>query len=325
METATPTDRTKARAVLAQWRAQHRKPLVDVRRLLYQRMRLAKAKGFVVQRLKRLPSVEAKLRRFSTMKLSQMQDIGGCRAVVSSVSAVQDLHRRCRDGGQAHEISRTTDYLLEPKKDGYRSVHLVYSYKSRHEKNQAWNGRKIEIQIRSQLQHAWATAVETVDVLHETRMKIGGPGNDDWKRFFALMGTAHALDEELPPVPGTPTALTDVRSEVSELEERLGARYVLGELAPLTVSLVKGRGWVLLTLDAEARRIRVRGYSRIDMAQQEYLRREEENADNTAVQVCLVSTDSVETLRRAYPNYFLDVRRFVKSLRSFLRSSPPSE
>lgn len=200
----------------------------------------------------------------------------------------------------------------------------MYRYKSRSEKNSVWNGREIEIQIRSRLQHAWATALETVDVLQKTGLKVGGRGNRDWKRFFALMGTVHAIEEKRVTVPGTPTTLAEIRSEVSELAKRLGAGDVLGGLVPATASLVKGKGWALLSLDADARKIRVQRYSSIDLAQQEYLRLEEENADNVSVQVCLVSTNSAATLRRAYPNYFLDVRPFVESLRSFLGSSPQS-
>ena len=326
-DSASPEQRTEAHAVLAHWRAQHRLPLVAVRTLLYQRMRRVTPDGVVAQRLKRLPSVEEKLRRFSTMKLSQMQDIGGCRAVVSSASEVQALHQLCRHGRQAHRVDGGKDYLTEPKADGYRGVHLVYRFRSESPGRQVWNGLQIEIQIRSVLQHAWATAVETVDVLRETRLKVGGSGNGDWKRFFALMGTVHALEEGLPPVPETPAPLAAVRSEVRDLADRLGARHVLIGLAGTIEEVAKGSGWALLRLDAAARQVTGWRYStnRFEEAQREYLRLEEENEGNPAVQVCLVSADSVEMLRRAYPNYFLDVRLFVESLRLFLGSSPSSE
>ena len=219
------------------------------------------------------------------------------------------------------------DYLTKPKEDGYRGVHLVYRFRSQTAERSVWNGLRIEIQIRSLLQHAWATAVETVDVLRETRLKVGGPGNGDWKRFFALMGTVHAFEEGLAPVPETPVALAAVRSEVRELADRLGARDVLIGLAGIIGEVAKGSGWALLRLDASARQVTGRRYStsRFEQAQRDYLRLEEEHEGNPAIQVCLVSTDSAETLRRAYPNYFLDVRLFVESLRLFLGTSSPSE
>ena len=42
---------------------------------------------------------------------------------------------------------------------GYRGVHLIYRYNS--DRKTEYNTLLIEMQLRSQLQHAWATAVET--------------------------------------------------------------------------------------------------------------------------------------------------------------------
>ena len=281
------------------------------------------ASGGFVRRLKRLFSVEAKLRRIPKMQISRMQDIGGCRAVVPSVDSVVALQRLCRSGRQAHELARENDYLAEPKPDGYRSVHLVYRYRSGSSANSALNGLRIEIQIRSLPQHAWATAVETVDVLRETRLKIGGAGNGDWKRFFALMGSVNAIDEGCPTVRDTPGTLAEIRSEVRELANQLHAGNVLVGMALSIEQVAKGTGWVLMTLDAAARRIDTRRYPprRLEEAQAEYLRLEEEHEGKPAVQVCLVSTDSAETLRRAYPAYFLDVEVFVETMRAFLRTT----
>jgi hypothetical protein len=40
-----------------------------------------------------------------------------------------------------------------------------------------------EIQLRSRLQHAWATTVETVDTFTRQAIKTGG-GKAEWRRFF---------------------------------------------------------------------------------------------------------------------------------------------
>ena len=322
-DSATAAERAHARAIVGHWRARHSRPLGAIRTLLDQRMRRVAPYGFMAQRLKRLSSVEAKLRRFPKMQLSRMQDIGGCRAVVPSVDSVVALQRLCRSGRQAHELARENDYLAEPKPDGYRSVHLVYRYRSGSSANSALNGLRIEIQIRSLPQHAWATAVETVDVLRETRLKIGGAGNGDWKRFFALMGSVNAIDEGCPTVRDTPGTLAEIRSEVRELANQLHAGNVLVGMALSIEQVAKGTGWVLMTLDAAARRIDTRRYPprRLEEAQAEYLRLEEEHEGKPAVQVCLVSTDSAETLRRAYPAYFLDVEVFVETMRAFLRTT----
>jgi putative GTP pyrophosphokinase len=61
------------------------------------------------------------------------------------------------------EFVKRYDYIAAPKETGYRSVHLIFKYRSQSSKHRAWNGLRVEIQLRSRLQHAWATAVETVD------------------------------------------------------------------------------------------------------------------------------------------------------------------
>ena len=323
-EAAPAAGRAQARPIFGWWRGRHRFPLLEVRGLVEQRMQLLTTGGFVALRLKRLPSVEAKLRRFPAMQLSRMQDLGGCRAVVPSVREVDALAALCRDIGP-HRRLRENDYLEEPKRDGYRGVHLVWGYRTEAPEPGHRDGLRIEIQIRSRLQHAWATAVETVDVLRETRLKIGGSGNGDWQRFFALMGTVHALEEECPIVPGTPAARAELRSELHNLVARLDARRVFAGLAVEIDAAAEGEvaGWTLMTLDASARRLALRRYpvDRVEEAQQEYLHLEERHDGDPAVQVCLVSTDSTDTLRRAYPNYFLDVGLFADSLRRFLGDS----
>lgn len=322
-DSATGAERAKARLVFGRWRGRHRVPLVEVSDLVAERTRRVTTDGFVALRLKRLPSVEAKLRRFPRMQLSRMQDLGGCRAVVPSVREVDTLQTLCGEVGPRDRF-RENDYLAEPKRDGYRGVHLVWGPRAEEPESAQRNGLRIEIQIRSRLQHACATAVETVDALRETHLKIGGSGNGDWKRFFALMGAVHALEEGRPIVPGTPAAAADLRSEVRALADRLGVREVFAGVAAAVEAAAEGEGaWTLLMLDAGARRLTLRGYptDRVEEAQREYLQLEERREGDPVVQVCLVSTDSADTLRRAYPNYFLEVGLFVESLRRFLGES----
>jgi hypothetical protein len=68
-----------------------------------------------------------------------------------------------------------------------------------------YNGLRIEMQLRSRLQHAWATAVETVGTFLRQALK-SSQGEGAWLKFFALMGSALARREHTPLVPGTPGA-----------------------------------------------------------------------------------------------------------------------
>src|SRR5262245_31811127 len=173
------------------WRASHAMPLLTFRMGLTKRARRVAPEGLIAQRLKRMSSVLNKLTREPNMKLSQMQDLGGCRAIVSDVQAVDrlfDLYRRPHETLFEPEGSlKCYDYIRNPKADGYRGIHVVGRYRPRLEKNEAWNGHRIEIQLRTRLQHAFATAVETVTTFMRYPLKSGG-GPEDWRRFFALTG-----------------------------------------------------------------------------------------------------------------------------------------
>lgn len=72
--------------VINNWRASHAFPLNTFQVNLRRKGRAIDNDCLVAQRIKRLSSIEHKLSRFQSMKLSQMQDIGGCRAILSSNS-----------------------------------------------------------------------------------------------------------------------------------------------------------------------------------------------------------------------------------------------
>ena len=66
---------------------------------------------------------------------------------------------------RSYKIIKFNDYVENPKDSGYRSIHYVYKYSSKADK---YNGLKIELQIRTKLQHNWATAVETAGAMTRT-------------------------------------------------------------------------------------------------------------------------------------------------------------
>lgn len=120
--------------VINNWRSAHAFPLQCLKMTLLNRAKKIDRKAIVAQRLKRLPSIEAKLREHvSWMKLTQMQDIGGCRAIVRNVRRVKRLVKVYKSGmaknpTKRHTLIKENDYISEPKKDGYRSYHIVYRY-----------------------------------------------------------------------------------------------------------------------------------------------------------------------------------------------------
>jgi hypothetical protein len=70
----------------------------------------------------------------------------------------------------------------------------------------------------------------------------------------------------------------------------------------------------LIRLDFDEKTIRVSGYriQDLDEAQKDYLEAERSKGANDAV---LVSVESMKALKRAYPNYFLDIHEFIDAVR----------
>jgi len=125
----------------------------------------------IAQRIKRLWSITHKLYRMPGLKLTQMQDLGGCRAILLNVNKVKEVVGHLKDSNMKHTLSKTNDYITEPKVSGYRGVHMIYEFHSDNLKTEIYNGQRIEMQLRSRHQHAWATAVETVGTFSGQALK----------------------------------------------------------------------------------------------------------------------------------------------------------
>jgi len=308
--------------VINNWRSSHSFPLNTFQNHLRGKAARVDTKSLISQRIKRLAAIKLKLGLQPNMALSQMQDIGGCRAVVRTVRGVYrvvDLFTKSR---AKHTLRRKTDYIQSPRDSGYRSVHLMYKYQGRIE---AYNGLQIEVQIRSQLQHAWATAVETVGTFLRQALK-SSQGDEAWQRFFTLMGSAMAIMERTPLAPGTPTTEKEL---VQELRDTVNTLKVESKLAGYGQALrmmtsrraLKGAKYFLLKLDAAKRQLEVTGFGsgQLEQATAEYLKTEKIIADLPGAEAVLVSVGSVSALRRAYPSYFLDTKRFLQTVDEAIR------
>lgn len=325
-------------AVVNNWRSSHGRPLLSLRITLAERAKKLDPKALIAQRLKRLPSIRLKLKSNPGMDLSRMQDIGGCRAILKSVKQAHDLAAvyDARDAECNPERAGGHDYIAEPKADGYRGLHRVYKYMSRAKSLADYNGMRIEIQIRSALQHAWATAVETVSTYTTTAQKYDAI-DSQWKRFFALVSCAIAIEEGCPPVPKTPATIGELRRELVDLNNGpLKAEATLSGFGTATEAIEKRsaiqgpapegpHGIFLLRLDVARRYLTVRGYpsSQRAKASEEYLAAE--TAGGPDAQVVLVSVGTIADLRKAYPNYFLNIAQFLSFLRRFLEIPQPTD
>ena len=303
--------------VVNNWRSSHAYPLNSIQMTLRNRTKRIDDGGIVAQRIKRLSSTQDKLRRYGRLRLSEMQDVGGCRVVVRSVERVYQLVNKYKnDKRTLHQLADEDDYIRKPKPSGYRGYHLIYEYNNPN--NDAWNGQKIEMQLRSELQHIWATAVETADVFLQEGLK-SNRGSADWRRFFALMGSAIATREDCKGIPRTPKDHTDLISELREYVQQLDVITRLsaygGTLQTINAANVKGAKYLILRLDPSAETTTLYGYkaSESDQATELYLKLETQKLPGT--DVVLISLAHAANLRRAYPNYFLDTSLFLEAVK----------
>jgi len=106
-------------------------------------------------------SIIEKLRRES-IRLSQMQDIAGCRFIVPDMVAQNEAVATLRDSGDLVHID---DRRSKPS-HGYRAVHVIVSS----------FGKPIEVQVRTMLQHTWAELSEKYSDVVDPGIKYGsGP------------------------------------------------------------------------------------------------------------------------------------------------------
>lgn len=315
-----------ALSVLNNWRAAHAYPLNTFQITLRNKARKIDKGVIVAQRTKRLESIHRKLSSKKTMRMTQMQDIAGCRAVFSRLSSVYKLVGAYKDSKFDHKFRSEKDYIANPKEDGYRCYHLVYEYFGNHDTS-AYSGLRIEIQIRTKMQHAWATAVEAVGIFTRQALK-SNQGNQDWLRFFALMGSAIAAMEGTTSVPNTPINKKKLVAEITSLSQKLHVKEMLQvyNTTITTLGSAKDEKYFIVEMNPEELRITVRRYKarQSEEANKVYTELESQLPENSLNQVVLVSVDNINALKRAYPNYFLDTNLFSRLVERVLKEDFPN-
>lgn len=317
--------------VLNNWRSSHGYPVNTFQATLRAKLKRLGIKATVAQRLKRTPSILSKLRLNPNMSLSRMQDIGGLRAVVPTNTAVYDLRDQFLASRFEHELVGDKDYILEPKPSGYRGIHLIYRYNNRKGEGPLYKGLQVEIQLRSKVQHSWATAVETAGLFLGQALK-SSIGNARWLEFFSYASSAFAIMERTPVFKGHRDLTTgDIFNHVNQLEVELGVIDSLNmykAIVDYQGPEKDGSHYYLLRLDPAVKHASIKGFTRADLAKatEEYLAEERSVSDQpgSGVQVVLVAAQSLESLKRAYPNYFMDTAEFVARLKRIRKLVSPA-
>lgn len=309
----TSKEQDQAKMVLDSWRACHVAPLNSFQKSLRRKLTDTDKTALVSQRLKRTPSILLKLERNPKMMLSRMQDIGGIRAVVKNMQTVREVESSYKKGTNIFSISGSgKDYINYPKESGYRSIHQIFKCKK---------GFSIELQIRTQIQHAWATAVETMGTFLDHSLK-SSEGPEKWLDFFTLASSAFAILESTPRI-----SKFNHMSDQETFEELLKQEQELDVLNKLTGFRVAARHikddkkkgqYHLVILDLDNMMARIQSYEsrEIQQANIDYSLVEARVNEGENLQVVLVTSESIKALKKAYPSYFLDAELFAKQIAS---------
>ena len=212
--------------------------------------------------------------------------------------------RNCR-----HELRHEDPYIDDPKKSGYRSHHMIFNYCGRAERK-IYDGKRVEIQIRTQLQHSWATAVEAVGLFIGEYLK-GSQGSEDWLRLFLLMSAEFALLENCPEPPGLPAQPQRIE-EIIALENRLDAIKSLDKLShtvrytDLAVSPREKPTYYLIRYDNVTNEVSVSPYFAPKSAMASYGSAEllENRSGMEAETIVLVEADKVENSKTGISQLF---------------------
>ncbi len=333
-DTTPEEEKNKALEILDNWRASHSYPMHVFKVRLKRTAEVVDKNSLTAQRLKRIPAIIKKLKRKygghkPTMKLSQMQDIGGCRAILPDVSRANELCQKYYlKGDLKHKRVGMKDYIATPKKDGYRSIHLIYRYHSDKKGKKEFNGLLVEIQIRSKLQHLWATAIETVDFFTRQAIK-SSEGQEPWMEFFRLVSSAFAKMENCPTVPNTPIDEKGLYPQIKKMEKELNVVKIMKgwttamKLFENVHQKQKNAKYFLLELDILNEKINLTSYPQNaeKKAILDYSNAEKRTFGKKEYDVVLVGVDTTIELKKAYPNYFADTSEFLQNLQKIINKN----
>jgi len=289
--------------VLESWRMAHRDVINT-----FQAMLRARAKNLdiqVAQRLKRRSTIIDKLSRHPGMQLARMDDVAGCRLIFPNIEALNEFRAKLHKASFKHVLKNEKDkynYIESPSERGYRGIHDIYEHRSR-KGNTKCDGLLIEIQYRTNVQHAWATAVEVVTEATEHQPKFD-------RGDLASEMLARTL-EGMPPRLFPDLSNKQLYAEFESLNGEIRVMQMLLNLVlndwiaerveadHIILRLNKKEGFKLYQFDLELE------------ASAKLLELEKEFPEDNIV---LVGARNVEEVKSAFRNYFNDVRDFLSMM-----------
>lgn len=315
-----------------QWRASHAYVLNTFQIFFKRRIVDKNIEIEFAQRLKRRNTIIDKLQRRNDAgnrligDVTSMQDFAGCRLIFPDMKSLEEfrefVHSSEKMRSIFHVLKHADDpdkfnYIQNPKWTGYRGVHEIFIHRPRpHRKGEdvakPWRNLFCEIQYRTRIQHAWATALEISDFLDGERTKfalqeaVANPRVNFFRLVSELLARHHEnVARALPEM-----TLQQLRVEIRALDAKLGIMGRLQAMRAVEDFPQLKRHNVLNVVKGEDGnpRLEVFVFSNSVEAIKKSQQLESSSASLNAV---YVTSDRPNELRRAYKNYFNDPLDFV--------------
>jgi putative GTP pyrophosphokinase len=313
-----------------QWRASHGYVINTFQIFFKRRIERFSINAEFAQRLKRRNTVFDKLRRKKLdgtpliSDVTAMQDFAGCRLIFDNISDLEAFRAKVllpeNMSNVNHKLKHDKDkydYISNPKASGYRGIHDVYSHYPRpHRRNDEsslpWHGLLVEVQYRTRVQHAWATALEISDIIDGQRTKFE-TRETERVRFFAIASELLARVHEAKRQSLLNFSDEQLRSELVDLESQL---HILQRLSAMRefggFDKIKRHNVLNIVEDANLEyHLEVLTFKNASQAISKATQLE---ADPNSLNAVYVSADNPSQLRSAYRNYFNDPVDFVRLL-----------
>ena len=338
----TPNDE-ESLEILSYWRALHSGSLDKAFKNVEEYGLKIDKNILLAKRLKRTESIVNKLVRLKgEVQLSTMNDIAGCRAILPTQKKVNKLVTELSKK-KVFKIFR--NYIDEPRESGYRSIHMIGDFEEVSNKK----NMKVELQIRTNIQHSWATAVEIVDLFTKDSIKTN-EGSKDWSNFFIHISKIFVLFDDNPYINSLKKENEKnedsnkkvhqkiYRHLVQQCREDKNVLIVIKKVSKLIVklevlkkfdlftssikftheqkSMVFNDGYILViidNLDNKTFNIETNFFDRnsFEQATDKYLEVEKDILLNKHFVTALISSNSINEIEKAYPNYFADSTNFI--------------
>ncbi|MFJ5338075.1 MULTISPECIES: RelA/SpoT domain-containing protein [Pectobacterium] len=324
--------------IIRDYRAAHLYPLTIIKNLVWKHSKKININAVIARRLKRLPTIIDKLQRKTldginpnSMSVTGMSDIGGCRVILENKQELLALNSSLNHSRTTHRTKRIRDYLANPKSTGYRGIHRIYDCYFK-ESNHQWKGFTIEVQLRTKLQHLWATTVEVVDLCEGKALKTNPFEADKrWAEFFFLMSEFLADEDGFIYLDNAKK--NEYKKRLIDLNNTIGVYNKLASFKAVFSSKdiedkSKGTSFAVLIIDDQRRRVRYSFYS--EKAKKDAIAHYDAEEKNASNNVLLVQMDDIKNIKNAYPNYLIDTSEFLEKISFYTLSTywsnpkPPS-